>query len=1315
MRSCKLIPEVNGEPSQLYLDLKKEISNRPLLNYIYSCYSLPGVAEKMDSLKCRRDSLGQHRAKDVLEFLKVGNIISESTEAIRQQAFSYNIKSIDGKYVQYDSAEEAYEKAAQINNDGRVVAEVVSVGNKYEIRLKYLNANTVKYILDNEVKLSNWKLLKTLLTKLDLDILSKDSLTSGIFNPNNNFYLLHYLDAIANKTRPSNWTSSDIQVILHVCKNTAPNLYQAFIDNLKNDLGDQYNEDTIISTLKELIQKKVNNLSNSTVQLAERVLKRGVSELKSLNTNSLVDELQSNEDKIKESSKASAVVDAYKELSSKYGVNEEIIYTRGKEINSMREALADAIHVIQQNIRDLEEKDNRAKNSVEYKRLSSIKKNLSEEIEGNTAVVGALKYVEFTNERVQELLSLYNDNIALLEADGTDLSFEDIVKRAKLISEFRTFIEDNKPILKVLNDKEFLSEEVFEEFHIGLLSEQADTTLKTLSNLDAKLTNSIYATVEGAVSNIVGESPNREATIKEIMTFAVTDSSLYDYTYSIGKVSNALIGTMGGILREAQDERDAKLVEIQKRIRQATNKLYRAGYDSSFMYDGGHLLSIVGPDESIDFNSYNEAKKEYEKKLRKNKNLDRATREELMLDWEENNTEDYVVDRKSGRTERIPNSSYRKKAPYLSNAQMEYYLTMMQIKGELGTLLPAHAQKHFQPVQIRKSFLNIINDSKKLGFKRTMASLKEWIASMWTWREEDYEGSTVGDKDYYYSGGSRMGKEIRKIPVFFVGDSSINPDDILLDFSGALNEFAGMAVNYEAVAKVREVIELIGGYVSSKTITDSKKGKDLADVIKEKGLTLYKTLVKTDSLNSNLISQFIDREIYGNRLNTKNAFTKIISGLLGWNSVVTLAANVFGGLANWIQAEYQMLIEAGGGEFYSKRDYLWAALAINKDFIKSLEDTTDITKKKGKINLLGDLFDPVPGKVKERSHKRFFKNKFIKFLNTIDNNKLILYSGGEAFAHYQGMYAVLHNTKVTQFGKEKTLYDVIKVVDDGYGNAHLEIGPDVTYKDMNGNEVPLTNLDNDFIKEVKKKVRYVNESTFGAMSDESKGIIHKHIFGRMVMQFRQWMIRHYERRYRKRYWDSDLQQWREGYWNIATKHYISRNRVLSNIYKIFTHQQIYNTLSWDSLSDTEKQAVKKWNTEVLLFLALLLIQTPAVLGEKEDYEEDYWYKLLAFQIKKAFADASSANPVGFVSQAYGINDNLIASFSTVNKLLYPIVGLGDLDDEIQSGRYQGWNKYGRNLLWYTVPFYKNIDQLMYFDTKEGNDKFQQFEVSQRYR
>ena len=175
------------------------------------------------------------------------------------------------------------------------------------------------------------------------------------------------------------------------------------------------------------------------------------------------------------------------------------------------------------------------------------------------------------------------------------------------------------------------------------------------------------------------------------------------------RVSQPLVATMGKIIRDAQDKRLATMAEYSRRIREATKKLYSSGSNTDFMFESvGDEIYIIS---DLDWESYNkERAKEYFRL--KEEGYRGMELEALMKDWEDLNTEPRVVDTKSGREERVPNFLYRKEFPELTEEQKEYYDTIMQIKGELGTLLPEKARFQYRPPQVHGNFLDALSRAK---------------------------------------------------------------------------------------------------------------------------------------------------------------------------------------------------------------------------------------------------------------------------------------------------------------------------------------------------------------------------------------------------------------------------------------------------------------------------------------------------------------------------------------------------------------------------------------------------------------------------
>ena len=224
------------------------------------------------------------------------------------------------------------------------------------------------------------------------------------------------------------------------------------------------------------------------------------------------------------------------------------------------------------------------------------------------------------------------------------------------------------------------------------------------------------------------------------------------------------------------------------------------------------------------------------------------------------------------------------------------------------------------------------------------------------------------------------------------------------------------------------------------------------------------------------------------------------------------------------------------------------------------------------------------------------------------------------------------------------------------------------------------------------------------MNDEDKGLIHQRMWGKFVMNFRQWMVEYYSRRYRKEHFDASLNDWREGYW-------ITTGKLVRGYLQDLGMFKAKAALHWNEMNDIQKANVRRCLAEHALLGSLIILSF--ALGEPEDHKKEFWYRMWIYQTKRAKLDMEAATPVGAILNAKTMLNSPIAATNTFNSFAYPIFGLGDIDDKIKSGPYKGWNKYGRNVLKYTVPFYNQIDQLKRMD--EDESVFAIFDSSNTYR
>lgn len=253
---------------------------------------------------------------------------------------------------------------------------------------------------------------------------------------------------------------------------------------------------------------------------------------------------------------------------------------------------------------------------------------------------------------------------------------------------------------------------------------------------------------------------------------------------------------------------------------------------------------------------------------------------------------------------------------------MQYYNTMMQLKGEIGSILPMYAQHQYLPPQVRRDATDAISDSNNAA--DVAKAIKNKIENIWIIREDDTEyqinGIIDGD-EYSVMEGAYDNTPLKQIPIFYIKRLK-DQEELLKDFSSAVQHLASTALNYEAMNEISDVMEFMGDYIKN-TPSSTKE----SEVVDNKIIRLIKRLRNTNSgMTAKMVDGFLDQYLYNRKLakGHDGAISKLVTNLIGFTSVSNLALNLKGALSNALMGELQMMIEAGAGEFYNAKDLLWA-------------------------------------------------------------------------------------------------------------------------------------------------------------------------------------------------------------------------------------------------------------------------------------------------------------------------------------------------------------------------------------------------------
>lgn len=1280
--SCVLYPEVNGESSKLYKELLKSVADRPLVNWIYASYVSSNMGDTMEQHNIKRNSQGEHSAMDVLKFIDWSTIQRDMSQLSTDEKVMGAVDN-NGRRIDYTDAKEALDKANDFNNShSGTVAIVEQHGNVYNIIGAEKNSTTYIYAHDVEKRLKIWEVYKQVFNSNGIDIENMPDEIKDVFSAYN-YKLAEYLKDLQNRSIDYLY-KKDALILFNLDPNSpqVQRLIASFgsIEDAAQAMDDiNHGNGSYTNAQKTLLLRAVNHTKN----------------MSGIDIEALVDQVNQMADDLLTQNPANAIKQTLHELNKKYNIGINEIHKVNTDIRSLSDAAIEAVYVLTRKVRGLEKQKG---NNAEGKALEKTLKQLMFEISTKKYCSGILN---FLNEASNQLAN-FDDILNNVSTTGTEL--EQAFAKAKALYKIESLKTQFYPLLNTLSDESLTIDERIDQVDIDNIRQSA----RNLKELFDKKTNvfkdATEETMTTIMTKIVGDFTPDGVAMRNAIKMASVDSSMFDYLYSMGRASNPIIAAMGTIIRDAQDTRNKALNEIAIRVRRAEHKLQEAKFTSEFMYeDEGHIIS------DIDWDLYEMTRKAHIKSLRKQglKGFDLKEAVEL---WEENNTEEREVDEVSGRTERVPNYLYRKEFPDLEPAQQEYYDTMMQIKGEIGTLLPAYAQHHYLPPQIRRNMLDALS---KGDIKKGVVNK---FKDLYTIREDDTEygsnGVIIDVQEYNAADSDFNNTPIREIPIFFV--NRVEQGELLKDFSTGIQHLAGTAINYNTMNEVSEVVEFMGDLVKNQF---SRNKTPNVDVIENAFIRTFKDLYShaTNANTKAIVDGFISQHIYGETKGKVNhpRLLKLWENVLGYTSFKNLSTNFKGMVSNYLVGEYQMFVEAGAGEFYGFGDYLWAhtkligGSGVAGDMAELLTNNVN-----HKAVLFREMFDPIDEDFTNKMHQRYHHSMFRQLLS--HDCSFIGYKAGEYLIHYINMYSVMHHTKVLLNGEKINLYDAFEVTNKEDGNSELKLKAGVTTLD--GEPVTPEWLDN-----VRKTIRYVNQTTHGAMNTEDKGLIHQRWWGRGIMNFRQWMVESYSRRFRKRHFDATLKTNREGYWtsfyyymfNEDTKDKwkegsIGKLNAVGSFIRDFIMFTFRAQSQWSNLDDMQKANVKRAHTEMMTYIALMLLGF--ALGEPEDHKRDFWRRFFIYQNKRLMLDIEASTPgIYIISSGLTILQSPMASVNTLNAWLYAFYGLtnGDLTTKIKSGPYKGWYKYWKNMLQYNVPFWKDIEQMKRMD--EDDTIFKVFE------
>lgn len=472
--------------------------------------------------------------------------------------------------------------------------------------------------------------------------------------------------------------------------------------------------------------------------------------------------------------------------------------------------------------------------------------------------------------------------------------------------------------------------------------------------------------------------------------------------------------------------------------------------------------------------------------------------------------------------------------------------------------------------------------------------------------DQSLYGETAGQTneidDNVYGIGRSSNEKFDIIPVFFT--QKMDKEDVSVDLASSVIQFGAMARRFNSLNEIQSEI-----YAFQKTIGNRKiaakdsKGKPIIDAIAKK--LGYEEYIGSNAMDYSQfhLDEFINMVIKGESQKASQFFKldlgKITNTAIGISAVTTLSLDVLKGVANNLQGNFQLIIEAAGSEFFSLKNltkakslYWGGKLAgCLSDFGKPYPESW--------LGKLIEYYDAIQGKFKDEYGKDVSATVAQKLFRT--NTLFFTMHAGEHELQSIAMLALMDATKVIdkETGKEISLLDahqkygtyLFDTVTDENGNKEKKYKVQIrTNKSLENPEGDLVDYDEKQRIEHTNILHALNKRMHGVYNEFDKSVLQKYSIGRLLIMYRKYLVPGYKRRYKEVSFDDELGTPTEGFYRTFYKTMLRDLRT----YKL-------NILSrWKQYTKFEKMQIRKVIAEMTLILASLAVILALTWGDDDD-------------------------------------------------------------------------------------------------------------------
>lgn len=775
----------------------------------------------------------------------------------------------------------------------------------------------------------------------------------------------------------------------------------------------------------------------------------------------------------------------------------------------------------------------------------------------------------------------------------------------------------------------------------------------------------------------IDKGTDREVSIEHVITHSPSDVSYMQRMFnSMADNPNALLQIFDKVIKRAKDEKRLKVIEKAQEIIALGKEYEEKGItDYSRFYEEdrqryvSHLV-IDGKDYSSDWSAYKKAKEAFDKSMNEiygehtEVGSDEWKRKNAAINrWlnGDGNTEGNMIEVKdeNGEYLRIPNPKYYpSKYNSLSEIEKEFFGKWLNIKAELDELIGPDHTSLTNSIKIRK------NGIERLRGVMEGNAITEFVENAKSKIMKSF------DDNQNYASGIRgfTGEEILKLPLYYINNVA-NSSDISTDMIGTLVAYAEMAYNYEAMNQISNPLE-VGKYLTYQNIgiQNVRGTKPLMETFSVGGKTITNP-IKVNVAGSNFAAALEDlfaSKIYGKYLNDNGEIgdvdvNKAAGLLLKLGSTVQLGFNVLAWLANAATGASMQRIEASAGEFFNRKELFTA----DKEFMKEMgRFVGDIGQrvKTSKLSLFDELFD-VRQNYKVQKKNVDFNNRM---LLTRVFGPGIQYFGQDAGDHWlynRTAIAIALKYKLKdREGNSISLWDALEPVP--INKEHPEYGAKLVLKEGVTKEDGTAFTKKD-ISDISGRMRYVNQHLFGIYNDDDSIAARRTLWGRFLMQYRDWIPAQFRYRFGSRTSNLEKGGQVEGYYRTTA-------RFMTQIWKDLRAGTLNLTQIWSELDDYDRKNIIRARAEIVQWIAVCALVS--LLKRDGDKDRPWAIRALKYLATREKTELGALVPtLAMPVEAFKIAKSPFANTSVISDLmnLRLLLSPANYVDEIQSGDYKG--------------------------------------------